>query len=90
MSAHTPAPWFVEHKGLRVLSDDKRATIVCDVTGTTRNPQSVADANLIAAAPELLQAAMDAYELLKLIHDEAGKVGTQLRAAIAKAKGESV
>lgn len=36
---------------------------------------------------QLLAAAEAAYELLKVIHDETGKVGLQLRAAIAAAKG---
>lgn len=43
------------------------------------------DARLIAAAPMLLDAAISAYELLKVIHDETGKVGTQLHAAIIAA-----
>lgn len=36
---------------------------------------------------QLLAAAEAAYELLKVIHDETGKVGLQLRAAIAATKG---
>ena len=48
---------------------------------------ALANARLISAAPDLLEAAREAYELLTLIHDETGKVGTKLRLAIDKAYG---
>lgn len=37
---------------------------------------------------QLLEAAIAAYDLLKIIHDETGKVGMQLKEAIAAVKGE--
>lgn len=57
---HTPGPWVVRATGrILVLASDQRETIVCEVTGASSNPTAVADARLIAAAPELLEAAED-------------------------------
>lgn len=59
MSRHTPGPWSADNTGIhgyRVLANDERRTIVCDVTGSVSNTQARADAHLIAAAPELADA----------------------------------
>ena len=88
MSAHTPGRWVIDnkHDPTRVLSTDDRATIVCVVTGPLLNPTVEADARLIAAAPELLDA-------LKVCvgYDEARFMPgyKQALAAIAKAEGRS-
>ena len=79
MSKHTPGPWVPEIYGERnyvVGPDDK------SVASITRKE----DANLIAAAPDLLEAleeiasypSLDAQELMRIA-----------RKAIARAKGES-
>lgn len=52
MSKHTPVTWFVDIEGNRILANDDRATIICHMSATVRNPEVMADANLIAAAPE--------------------------------------
>jgi hypothetical protein len=56
-SKHTPGPWIVDTAdSVRVLANDTRATIVANVTGAVSNPTAIADARLIAAAPDLLAA----------------------------------
>ena len=81
---YTPGPWKVVFP--EVLATDPRATIVCSVTGAQSNDQAVADANLIAAAPALLEALENmlswADEQTPITHLD------KARAAIAQAKGE--
>ena len=105
---HTPGPWsvydqrhlFTNHEGsARLIAGD--IWIAC-VHGSHVGPQSKeeADANisLIAAAPELLEAASEVVRLLEYhgpaivahIMDTDDNAGQRLRAAIAKAKGEGV
>ena len=58
MSEWTKGPWLADSKESapwRVLACDERATIVCDVTGASGNPTARADAQLIAAAPEMAE-----------------------------------
>lgn len=61
--------WFPDmvSSGCRVLCDDPRHTIVCEVTGAVSNPDSQADARYIAGcSPDklipLLTAAAEAME----------------------------
>jgi type VI protein secretion system component VasF len=72
MSKHTPGPWtigvyrttaeFREHEEhVAVMKADDQMLLA--ITGPTLDAASVADARLIAAAPELL-------ELLKALHDK--------------------
>ena len=86
---HTPGPWRLdEGQSSRVyLIDGKDGAVGELVFAETRNP---ADARLIAAAPELLEA------LQELMDDDAPWDGMRwadacdkARAAIAKARGES-
>jgi hypothetical protein len=89
MSKHTPGPWTVWENGDDEIGvDDLYQNSVCTVEkGETR----MADASLIAAAPELLAA----LELLLSARDDdgaicpSGVVVAQVKAAIAKAKGET-
>lgn len=69
---HTPGPWKVV--GMEVHACDDRATVVCEVTGASTNPVAVADARLIAAAPEMLAALKMAYPLItdKAAREEIG------------------
>lgn len=70
---HTPGNWYVDAhpNGLRVLSDDARATIIAQNIGPSSNPEAVADASLIAAAPSLLKAAEFALSnLMRNLHSE--------------------
>lgn len=84
MSKHSPSPWFRDKKNPWDIRDARGATICkmypWDVSGCREDDQ--ADANLVAAAPQLLEAC----ELALESDDRAVK--DVLRAAIAKAKGE--
>lgn len=82
--SHTPGPW--KARGRLILADDDRETIVCEVTGSPDNPESQADARLIAAAPEMLA-------LLKIIDIEScpprcdcGTETKQYRDAVIRAR----
>ncbi len=60
---HTPGPWAVNEDGWKVESEKEHGWIndgwiVC----STHGPDAEANALLIAAAPDLLEAAKEAYE----------------------------
>lgn len=99
MSKHTPGPWdygweiqpngcpTVGHKGL----------MVCMVAHSAKDPEqketALANANLIAAAPDLLEALEYALSMwgdyLPPGNSNAMKAIKQSRAAIAKARGDA-
>lgn len=87
MSKHTPVSWFVDIEGNRILANDDRATIICHMSATVKNPDVMAAANKISAAPDLLEALEAAAEALEAA--EFFEKAAMARAAIAKAKGES-
>ena len=62
MSAHTPGPWVVEPILDRFNVYLHGESCVCIARDCTEH-----DARLLAAAPDLLQAGVDAEELLRLI-----------------------
>lgn len=78
----TPGPWSVTKIGHRQYEvnygDDGEC--VADLVN------SEANANLIRAAPELLEAVQDLLDMAIIPHE--GPVFEQARAAIAKANGE--
>jgi hypothetical protein len=55
MSKHTPSPWVIDAERGLIHATDDRHTVVCHI-GNLMNPAIAADARLIAAAPELLDA----------------------------------
>jgi len=93
MSKHTPGPW-------RVAPPSVGRFKVCTVEGgkivgeaSNYNEQADANARLIAAAPELLVAAQDAFSILchldePIPYERIAECIEDLRAAIAKATGE--
>lgn len=96
MSGHTPGPWSyrqadrISHgraiRGAMVLRVKKGGTtVVADLTG----PDSDANARLMAAAPELLDALREAYAAMEPMHHEpvVSEALDAARAAIAKAGG---
>ncbi len=102
-SKHTPGPWkVIEHKHeWGDSSDDGMGTSATSyavyasdkkVTGCGWNIQGKADANLIAAAPELLDCAEEMSEWVVELFDHYGLDQDsipklkRLRAAIAKAR----
>lgn len=95
MSEHTPGPWRIggtkdlKHgRGREIAADAARIGIVYGVI----DPDVIANARLIAAAPELLEACRDAASKIDDCLD--GKINfrsdfaDRLKAAIAKAEGE--
>jgi hypothetical protein len=108
MSKHTPGPW-TRGFGNHVYQGDRpdpanlgRLVAVCEPSTRTKGDwdQVWANAKLIAAAPELLEALIDAQKALELAHTHYGEVGgakthwgiweaadSKASAAIAKATG---
>ncbi len=89
MSKHTPGPWFVTGNMTLYVEARIGGGLVQEVAavGPTEadsgyGPQQRANADLIAAAPDLLRALEC---LLEMGHAKAGDLA---RAAIAKARGE--
>jgi hypothetical protein len=94
MSAkHSPAPWVAQCDHHRTNRRKRMAMVATsngsmsiDATGSGESyPQDVANAHLIAAAPELLAAARAA--LNDRMHKEWPEVADLLIAAITKAEG---
>lgn len=79
---HTPGPWMV-YRG--DWSEDGNARY--EIEGV--RSINAADAQLISAAPELLQALRLCYDHCRLYYTgvESNNVGEAVRAAIAKATG---
>jgi hypothetical protein len=73
-SGHTPGPWKAE--GARVYADRKGGALIATMAWFPG--QEVANARLMAAAPDLLAALLICAETIEL---------KQIRAAIAKATG---
>lgn len=88
MSNHTPGPWHVTamHKGIRPSfrsPGENGGFAICEMYADGRDV--VANARLIAAAPELLEACEACLARDDIADDELGVI---LRAAIAKARGQ--
>ena len=88
MSKHTPGPWLNMGNFVYALNADGENIFSAYVQDAhTAHSQLHANAILMAAAPDLLEA----LELMVTTHDEGGwptATITIARAAIAKAKGE--
>lgn len=95
ISKHTPGPWTLDDRGYKYIvsksGDGYITRDICRLDGSTMAALAQeANARLIAAAPELLEA-------LELLVDNPYREGTESderlrrigRAAIAKAKGET-
>ncbi|EKS6455937.1 hypothetical protein M8U16_15915 [Enterobacter hormaechei] len=83
---HTPAPWYFSNEGvLRVRAKDDDE-VVCSYAGYENCEREYANAKLIAAAPDLLEALQDALHA----YDKHGEHPEWdfARAAISKALGE--
>jgi hypothetical protein len=100
MSKHTPGPWgfdpdnwgqsFKAGWGILALDEDgcalRPAYIHVERNGYDHHEEAEANARLIAAAPELLEALK--AKLAARVHNERVKADEMARAAIAKATGE--
>ena len=94
--SHTPGPWtasFSFHGTKPGIGDvwqiDAENHAVC-TTQFCYAAETEANARLIAAAPELLEAASEALKGLELAGFDRSRQANGLRAAIAKATGGSV
>jgi hypothetical protein len=93
MTKHTPGPWIIDAEENFIHATDPRHTIVCGFYATLRNPEVMADARLIAAAPELLSELRHLVLLLEPL-EKGGTLNVPglatlngARVAIAKAEG---
>ena len=59
---HTPGPWEYSHPGIYSRGEVKR--LVCDINGNNHHGENIANAKLIAAAPNLLKAIEDLTDML--------------------------
>lgn len=110
MSKHTPGPWKVfdygEYPGIDSCTEPRRAIVVysddddepCGVCGETKE-ERIANARLIAAAPDMLEALKAAIDCRMVPFTTAAEGGASkysrqvivadmIRAAIAKAEGK--
>lgn len=85
---HTPGPWHVQ-KGLYIRNQQNLGVAMAYLSPRLTPEATLANARLIAAAPDLLAAARQAYSLLRLHADTDGKmrVANALVNAIDKADG---
>lgn len=103
MNKHTPGPWFVDHKSpfLVRAGDDIDGRHIAHIGPANYTPRFDVDepnAKLIAAAPDLLEAAQLALQIAESwIHDQLDGTSSidgallhldPVRAAIARARGE--
>lgn len=104
MTTHTPGPWEWEPGAQHILNSPSQSesgrmdthSPVFMLSAKARRRLPEADARLIAAAPDLLEACKDAHRKLDMIYDArlntpltVGAEIDQLEAAIAKATGEA-
>jgi hypothetical protein len=93
MNAHTPAPWYALAEGVTDAAIGYRAIIDSDgYTVCNPSPMGEANARLIAAAPDLLNALDGLLDYLRdydADYPEAAPIFGKARAAIAKATGEN-
>lgn len=82
--------WVAERSADRwQVWDENGIACICDVhRGVTPDPTGKINARLIAAAPDLLEAC-EAVAATTWSRNTATIIGEQVRAAIAKAKGEA-
>lgn len=97
MQGHTHGRWYVDGHEIKVLRPEREqlgagvAETVCTMESSLPPAETVANAALIAAAPELLEALEDMTDYVDRcmqLGSRGQKVMTAARAAIARAKGE--
>ena len=87
---HTPGPWTIDGKNIKHYTDNG-FTKVARVGDYMAARNDEANARLIAAAPELLEAAIAYVQADKDGNNTRSRIAMkQLRAAIAKATGETI
>lgn len=66
---HTPGPWAAFNAGQFVASLSEPRRTIAELTGVFRDPSKVANAKLIAAAPDLADQLEEAVSILRAIRD---------------------
>jgi hypothetical protein len=94
MNKHTPAPWVIAHGRCIYGSGDLVKPFVASVEDDHNDSETAANARLIAAAPDLLEALCEMLGAAEIdCMDDKSNVWRGLminaRAAIAKATGEA-
>ena len=84
---HTPGPWAIYVNAPSDVVIRKMSKDGYELCAIARVSSGYANAHLIAAAPELLEALDAALKLIELVMPIDGDVTRKARAAIAKAKG---
>ena len=96
--AHTPGSWTLDYYGDREIDVYSGDVLVCAMRGGCTDPDdeeaATADAHLIAAAPELLEALTAAHAAITYMmsNDDCGGAPNaleQVAAAITKAEGRT-
>jgi hypothetical protein len=90
MSEHTPGPWTTyQPHGHVLVTSERRSDNLCRLLGSPEWDWSElkANARLIAAAPELLEAAKQALDALNKHEGIPSEASDKLASAIAKAEG---
>jgi hypothetical protein len=85
VSGHTPGPWVRDRRRVLVGANGDEV-VVDDIDCGSDDPCSVHDAHLIAAAPDMLEAAEALIHRVAIPHDCPERIA--LVAAIKKARGE--
>jgi len=83
MSKYTPGPW--SHRNGRIFQTDHETLTIAHVARANDGDYSLTNGQLIAAAPELLEALEDLLDNVPALWECAERA----REAIAKATGES-
>lgn len=98
MSTHTPGPWVFyadtpsTEPNWHIVTTANRMRVLANVHIEPDNAMDLANARLIAAAPDLLEACKAALAVATLAYrgvSAAEPLIEQLRAAIEKAKGDA-
>lgn len=84
MSGYTEGPWYLDDSGW-IVTD---CTAVCLISNSELNAREKADARLIAAAPDLLEALGRIACAAECSVANQEWIAQHARAAIAKARGE--
>lgn len=91
----TPGPWHVKPNSIGGPAVGPEEAVVADIrtyggphVGGQQHPQTAANARLIAAAPELLEALHEMVDLVGMAIPFDGPQQRKARKAIARATGE--
>jgi hypothetical protein len=83
---HTPGPWRVETERAYIHIMPSENLAICELWRRGNPELEMANARLIAAAPDLLELLMELQDIVFLTRNN--ELHTRMEAAIAKATGE--